>query len=93
MTKKKTKKDTKHKKRRKPLEAAGWGTYLIVFCVILGPSIGLMYVLQNELASPAAFLPIGVFFAALTAGVVTWILNGILQLRARRNAARVKAKH
>ena len=92
MTKKKLKKTTKHKKRKKPLEVAGWGSYLIVLGVLIGPCIYLMYTLQNELANPAAFLLIGPLFAAITAGVVTWILNGILQLRARRHAARVKEK-
>ena len=65
-------------------EAAGWGFWSIVFLILLGPSIYLSFQISYEQSSMLVLVIVGFSIAAFIAGIVTFIVNAILQTRAER---------
>jgi uncharacterized membrane protein len=82
------------KKARTSIDSVGWLFWFVVFLVLLGPSIYLSFQWVTE--DEAAPIPVGmgVLLAGFVAAIVAWIVNSILQARARRqqSEARKKAK-
>ena len=75
-------------------EAAGWGFWSIIFLITLGPSIYLAFRISYEQTSMLVTVVVGFSIAAFIAGVVTFIVNAVLQSRAERirRAHRSKTK-
>lgn len=65
-------------------EAAGWGFWSIVFLILLGPSIYVSFQISYEQSSMLVIVVVGMSIAAFIAGIVTFIVNMILQSRAER---------
>ncbi|MCH8204424.1 MAG: hypothetical protein IID09_04625 [Candidatus Hydrogenedentes bacterium] len=94
MAKKRRKKGTRKAEKKKGIEAIGWGFWLICFAVLYGPCTYLGYTYSYD-DRKGGLLPwvIGFALAALGAGLLSLVLNFIVQKRieSRRKRAR-KAK-
>lgn len=73
-------------------ESAGWGFFLVSWIVFAVPCIYIMYQNAYNDTSPMVYLGFGIFLAGGLAGVLTWIVNSILQARAERFYERERRK-
>ena len=75
-------------------DAVGWGFWLIVFCIAIGPCLYLAWKITYEGTNSSVRIAIGAVSAAVGAGVVSWLVNTVLQYRdnRRRKQERKKAK-
>ena len=93
--KKKKKPETKRApkpKKRKPIDSAGWGFFLVASLILVGPGIYIGYISRSDAADPGAPVVLGIFCALGVAGVITWIANMILQTVAARRREQAKEK-
>lgn len=83
-----------NKEKSASLESVGWVFYCIVFGVVLAPAIILAWQISYERATRMLPIGLGIAIAAIVAGMITWLVNSVLQWRAekRRKAERKKAK-
>lgn len=65
-------------------EAAGWGFWSLLFLIMLGPAIYFTFQISYEQTSAFVAVIVGFSIAAFIAGVVTFVVNAILQSRAER---------
>ena len=91
MVKKTRKKGGKKSEKKKGIEAVGWGFWLICFAIFFGPSLYLGYTISYD-DRKGGVLPwvIGFSLAALGAGLLSFMVNFIIQKRieSRRKRAR-----
>ncbi|GMV90819.1 MAG: hypothetical protein AMXMBFR82_05970 [Candidatus Hydrogenedentota bacterium] len=82
------------KQERKPLDSVGWLFWFIVFAVALIPSVYFAFQIVNEDQAPPIPVGMGVILAGFIAGIVAWVVNAVLHLRAKRfhETARKKSK-
>lgn len=75
-------------------DAAGWLFWIVVFVVLIAPSIYGSWQIVEQDASPIIPISMGVVGSAVGAGVVSWAVNFVLQTRRRKQrlADRKKAK-
>jgi putative effector of murein hydrolase LrgA (UPF0299 family) len=77
-------KKSKAEDKREWFDAAGWPFWLVVFVILLIPSMIGMYAIRREDASWLGPIGMGVFAAALGAGIISWAVNAVIQRRARK---------
>lgn len=70
--------------KRPRWESAGWGVFLGLFALLAVPCLYAAHQLRAPDSPPLAAYLGGVIVAALAAGIVTVIVNSILQSRAAR---------
>lgn len=82
------------KKRSFEFDAAGWGFWVIVFFVLVGPAIYGSWHVVTERASRGIPVGMGLVGAALGAGLVSWAVNAVLQFKRKKEklAERRKSK-
>lgn len=79
-------------------DSAGWGVWGILFFVLVGPFIYVMYRGMYSDTSPMGYIGFGVLTAALVSAIVTASVNTVIQWRLEkvrkreRSAARKKRK-
>lgn len=66
------------------LESVGWKFWTLTFGVLLGPSVYLGWKIRYEDVSTLVPILVGFIMAALGAGVLSWIVNSVLQSRHER---------
>ena len=79
-------------KRMRPPESLGWIFWLICFVVLMGPCVYLALGASYEGVNPSGPIMLGLLAASMLAGLVSWIANGLLQLRARRTRAKQSSR-
>ena len=75
-------------------DAAGWGFWGIMFALFLAPSIYVVWNFTFRVQRSEIAIGAGVVLAALAAGIVSWVVNTILQrnLKKQRLTERKLAK-
>jgi len=75
-------------------DAAGWRFWLLVFLLSLGPYMYGSWQLVYDDASRLIPISMGGVLAAVSAGIVSWAVNSVIQKRVKkqRHARRKKAK-
>ena len=81
-------------KSLKDIEEVGWIFWIVVFALLVAPCIYLAYSLTYDTASQVTRVGFGLFMAAMGSGLVSWIVNEILQRvqAARKKGAKKKRK-
>lgn len=82
------------KNKTEGLEYVGWKFWFVVFVLIAVPGIYASFQLVTDRAVFLVPIAMGGVTAAIVAGVVSWVVNAVLQYRAKKRqlAARKKAK-
>lgn len=80
------------KQGRSPIDSVGWVFLLIVFAILLVPAIYLSWHVVRENQEWPIPVGMGVLFALFAAGIVAWIVNTVLQVRAKRRHAQTRKK-
>lgn len=75
-------------------DAAGWPFWIVVFLIAVGPCLYGSWHLVYDEVSRVLPVSMGLIFAALIAGFLSWAVNTVLQKRVkkRRHSERKKAK-
>ena len=75
-------------KSRHKFGSAGWGFWLIVFFIALGPCIYGLLQIGDKGVKPLVLVTFGALAAAIVAGLISWMVNALLQLRIAKIDAR-----
>ncbi len=78
------KKIVKKTARRFHFDAAGWEFWTVLFVIFTFPFTYLSWIFRDKSASFFTSLIFGIFASAITAGLIAWAVNSILQWRTRR---------
>jgi ABC-type Co2+ transport system permease subunit len=85
---------TRHASKTEPRFASvGWGTWAVLTLLAIWPGILLVDPVISDTANAAIPIVTGVCLAAIAAGVVTAILNSVLQRRAERLRRSTRKSH
>ena len=66
-------------KSLKNIEEVGWIFWVVVFALLVAPGIYLAYSLTYDTASTIVRVGFGLFMAAMGSGLVSWLVNEVLQ--------------
>ena len=69
------------------LDAVGWGFWVIVFIIVVGPCIYGLLQIGDQGVEPLVLVVFGTLAAAIVAGLFSWLANFLLQARAARMRA------
>lgn len=72
------------KKKEKHWDSVGWLFFSIWFVLLVGPCIYGLFQIVMEDTTALVPLGVGAVLAAVAAGLIAWIVNSILQFRAKR---------
>lgn len=75
-------------KSKRKFESVGWGFWLIVFFVAVGPCIYGLLQIGDQGVEPLVLVTFGTLAAAVVAGLFSWVVNTLLQARAGRSQRR-----
>ncbi len=71
-------------KPKRKFDSVGWGFWLIVFFVALGPCIYGLLQIGDDGVEPIVLVTFGTLAGAVVAGLLSWVVNLLLQARAGR---------
>jgi hypothetical protein len=78
---------------KRKFDSVGWGFWLIVFVVAVGPCIYGLLKIGDEGVEPIVLVTFGTLAAAMVAGLFSWVVNFLLQARVSRARAREGQGH
>lgn len=82
------------KKKEWKFDAAGWVFWLVLFAVLLAPSMFLGKAVVYEDTAVSTWIGFGIVIAAIGAGIISWAVNSVIQRHRKRQriVERKKAK-
>ena len=81
------------KQRTAILKEAGWLFWIITTGILLAPCIYAVWRLTTERAEVTVRVSMGVIFAAIASGIITWSVNTVIQTRAERRRVAERKLH
>ncbi len=88
--KKKRKQKQEQNEKENHRDSVGWLFFCVWFVLLLGPCVYGVFQIVTEDANDLVPFGAGVVFAAVAAALVAWIVNSILQFRAKRRRIAVR---
>lgn len=74
-------------KKEALIDSAGWGFFLVLFVLLLGPGLYMSYSLKYTDTNAMVWIGIGTLGTATVAAILTTIANTIIQARLERKRA------
>jgi TRAP-type C4-dicarboxylate transport system permease small subunit len=80
------------KEERWKFDAAGWTFWLVIFLILVGPSVYGAWKIVYSSASRTVPISAGIVFAAIGAGFISWTVNAVIQRKRKKERIQRRKK-